>query len=69
MIFFVSAILILLLRHVGAVYHFRLMVKLISVVLLVYVGVEIRIMTVENFLLVRRIFRGLIFLKMEKGSA
>jgi hypothetical protein len=45
------------------------MVKLISMVLFVYVGVEIRIMTVENFLLVRRILRGLIFLKMEKGSA
>jgi O-antigen/teichoic acid export membrane protein len=66
--FFVSSILVLLLREAGVVYHFRLVLKLISMFFYAYIGFEIGIMTTENFLLVKRMLKGLIFLKVEKGS-
>jgi len=68
-IFFVSSVLIVVLRDASITYHTRLAVKLASMLFYVYIGVKIRIISTENFLLIKSVIRGLRFQKLEEGGA
>lgn len=59
--FFVSSILVLLLRDTNVDYYIRLIVKLISMSIYVYIGVEIKLIIPENFMLAKRMFREVLF--------
>lgn len=53
--FFVSSILVLLLRDARLDYYIRLLIKLLSISLYIYLGTKIRVVTSENLLLVKNI--------------
>ena len=52
-IFFVSAILIILMRHFSVAYEFRLIFKCVSVFSYIYLGVKLQVITMENYTLIR----------------
>ena len=54
LIFFGSALMIILMRHFEVAYGFRLLFKIISVVGYGYLGMKIHILTVQNYHLVRK---------------
>ncbi len=59
-IFFTSSILMILLRNFDVIYVIRLMVKCASIAFYIYLGVLIRVITVENYNIVKNIlsFKG-----------
>lgn len=61
-----STLVTALLRNMDLSYSIRLVVKLVSLYLYVYLGVRINILTPENFSLVKNMFRGFSLWKMEK---
>jgi len=53
-LFFVSAMLILLLRIAASYpYEVRLIVKSMSIISYFYLGVKLRVMTMENFVIIK----------------
>jgi O-antigen/teichoic acid export membrane protein len=61
LIFFASSILMVLLRNLDVVYTIRLMVKCTSITLYIYLGIVIRVISIENYNLVKNIisFKGI----------
>jgi O-antigen/teichoic acid export membrane protein len=61
LIFFASSILMVLLRNSDVVYTIRLMVKCTSITLYIYLGIVIRVISIENYNLVKNIisFKGI----------
>ena len=55
-IFFASAISMILMRHFMIDYPIRLIIKLIFMSSYIYVGMKIRVITLENFNLVKKLF-------------
>jgi len=52
-IFFASSILMILLRHFFVAYEFRLILKCTAIFYYVYLGVKLRVITMENYTLIR----------------
>jgi len=52
-IFFASAILMILLRHFSVPYEFRLILKCASVFSYIYLGIKLKVITMENYTLIR----------------
>ena len=52
-IFFASAILMILLRHFSVPYEFRLIFKCAAVFSCVYLGIKLKVITMENYILIR----------------
>ena len=65
-IFYTSSILLLIFRDLGLAYHIKLLSKLLSISLFVYVGIKIRILTAENLSVVKNILIG--FVSWERGE-
>ncbi len=61
LIFFASSISMVLLRNLEVVYTIRLMAKCISITLYIYLGIVIRVISMENYNLVKNIifFKGI----------
>lgn len=55
LIFFASSILMILLRNSDVVYTIRLMVKCTSIAIFIFIGVQIKVITVENYNIVKNI--------------
>jgi O-antigen/teichoic acid export membrane protein len=55
LIFFCSAISTLLLRHFALAYEFRLIVKFVFMVAYIYVGVTLKLITIDNYRVIRNI--------------
>jgi O-antigen/teichoic acid export membrane protein len=53
LIFFASSILMVILRNLDVVYAIRLMVKCISITLYIYLGTKIKVVTMENYVLIK----------------
>ncbi len=66
--FFVSSILVLVLRYAMVDYCIRLLVKLLSISLYTYIGIKIRVITAENLLLAKNILTGFSFRKVKEGT-
>jgi Na+-driven multidrug efflux pump len=56
LIFFGSAIAMILLRNIGISYGVRVVIKLISLVVYLYLGMKLNILTKQNYLLVKKTF-------------
>jgi O-antigen/teichoic acid export membrane protein len=56
LIFFGSAVTMILLRNIGISYGVRVIVKLISLVVYLYLGMKLNILTKQNYLLVKKTF-------------
>jgi O-antigen/teichoic acid export membrane protein len=56
LIFFGSAATMILLRNIGISYGVRVIVKLISLVIYLYLGMKLNILTKQNYLLVKKTF-------------
>lgn len=52
-IFYVSAILMILLRNFNIAYEIRLVVKCVSVFYYLYLGVKLKVITIENYMLIK----------------
>ena len=52
-IFFASAILMILMRHFSIAYEFRLILKCASVFSYVYLGIKLKVITMENYMLIK----------------
>ena len=52
-IFFASAILMILLRHFSVAYEFRLILKCASVFSYIYLGIKLKVITMENYTLIK----------------
>ncbi|MCG2756955.1 MAG: oligosaccharide flippase family protein [Desulfobacteraceae bacterium] len=52
-IFFVSAILMILMRHFSVAYEFRLILKCASVFSYIYLGIKLKVITMENYTLIK----------------
>lgn len=61
MLFFGSSILLMWLRSENVYYLFRILFKLSAIIIYGYVGVKIRVITVENLILVKNQFNAFIF--------
>jgi O-antigen/teichoic acid export membrane protein len=55
-IFFVCSILVILLRNFATPYEIRLIVKSLSIIFYFYLGITFKIITVENYTLVKNLF-------------
>ena len=53
LIFFSSAIFLILLRNISAPYEFRIFVKLMAILLYGVLGVKLRVITMENYMLIK----------------
>ncbi|MDO8282168.1 MAG: oligosaccharide flippase family protein [Thermodesulfovibrionia bacterium] len=53
-IFFISSLMVILLRNMHVDYYIRIIIKLISLSLYVYLGAKIHVVTIENFRLLKR---------------
>jgi len=69
LILFASSISMVLLRNPDVEYTIRLMVKCTSITLYIYLGVLIRVITVENYNIVKNIlpFRGNMLFQRKKN--
>lgn len=56
-IFFASAILVILLRYFMIDYPIRLIIKFVFIASYIYLGMKIRVITVENYKLVKKMFQ------------
>jgi len=54
-IFFASAIFMILMRHFLVAYEFRLILKCASIFSYIYVGIKLKIITMENYTLIKNI--------------
>ena len=52
-IFFASAILMIILRNISVAYEIRLLLKLIAMAMYFILGVKLRVITMENYTLIR----------------
>lgn len=68
LIYFISSILVLILREARIEYYIRLLVKLLSISLYTYFGIKIRVVTAENLLLAKNILAGSSFRKVKEGT-
>ena len=53
-LFFTSAILMILMRYFAIAYEFRLIFKCASVISYIYIGVKLKVITMENYILIRK---------------
>ncbi len=68
LIFFISSILVLILRHADVEYYIRLLIKLFSVFIYAYAGCRINVITFENLVLIKNIFSGVPFRKVKVST-
>ena len=54
-IFFASAIIMILMRHFTVAYNIRLIVKCAAIFYYVYLGIKIKVITMENYTLIKKI--------------
>ena len=59
LLFFGSSLLMILLRHANVDYHFRVIVKLASLTIYGYLGIQLRILNAEAFALVKSVARSI----------
>lgn len=52
-IFFASAILMILMRHFSVAYEFRLILKCVAIFSYVYLGIKLKVITMENYTLIK----------------
>ena len=52
-IFFTASILMILMRNLDVVYTIRLMVKCASVAIYIYLGIKLKVITMENYVLIK----------------
>ena len=52
-IFFASAILMILMRHFFIAYEFRLIFKCASIFSYIYLGIKLKVITMENYMLIK----------------
>ena len=55
-VFFVSALLIILMRGIDFDYYVRLLAKLISIIIYAYIGLRIKVLTTDNINIVKQMF-------------
>jgi O-antigen/teichoic acid export membrane protein len=68
-LFFVSSTLLLSLRFFDVNYLIQILLKLISVIGYIYIGIRINVLTIENFSLIKDILFGLIIWKRKEKTA
>ena len=66
--FFGSAILMILLRDVGVNYYIRVVIKLTSMCVYIYIGMKVGVITIENFTLVKNMVLGSSFQTVKRRA-
>jgi O-antigen/teichoic acid export membrane protein len=66
LIFFLTSVLVIVLRHAKVNYHFCLGLKLISIGIYTYIGIKIRVITKENFTLIKNMVMKSSLQKVER---
>ncbi len=53
LVFFLSAILMIILRNISVVYEIRILVKLMAIIIYYIIGVRLKVITIANYILIK----------------